>query len=240
MEIRYGKELIICDAGTGIYPLGQTLIKKPIKASILISHYHWDHIIGLPFFAPFYDRSNKFQIIGRMGLKKALNNLFRVPNFPVKLNDLSAQIKFNSKNESKFKIGLIKIESFNVNHPNGAFGYKLIFPNNKVIAYIPDNGPQINNVYLINKINGADLLIHDAQFLPNEHLLKKRFGHSTFNYVLDLARHANVKKIALFHHDLSRTDKQLTLIEKSAQKLGKRIGLKSSIWATREGKVVLL
>lgn len=242
VEIRYNKEIIICDTGTGIYPLGQELLKtrKNIKASILYSHYHWDHILGLPFFAPIYDKKNQFDIFGRKGLKKSLNALLHAPNFPVKLFDFKAGLKFFTKSEGKFKIGQVLVEAFNVNHPNGAFGYKFIFPNKKSIVFISDNGPQKNNFKIISKIHGADILIHDAQYIPEEFMRKKRFGHSTYHHVLDIARYAGIKKIILFHHDPSRTDKQLKIIERFAQKLGSKICLKSMVSAAREEKSIVL
>lgn len=235
LEIRYGSELIICDTGTGIYRLGRELGNKGVNATILYTHYHWDHMIGLPFFAPIYGKKNRFTIIGRKGLKIALNNMLKAPNFPVRLRDLTARIKLVEKAEGKFNIGKIRVEAFDVNHPNGAFGYKFTFPNKKTLVFVSDNGPENNNIKLIDRIYGADLFIHDAQYLPEEYLKRRKFGHSTYNYILDVSRGCNIKNIALFHHDPLRTDEQLRSIEKKARKLGKYIGSGSRIFAAREG-----
>lgn len=242
VTVEYGKDLVICDTGTGIYELGQEMTKKrsPVKAAILYSHYHWDHMIGLPFFAPVYDKKNSLTIIGKKGLRKAINNLLRPPNFPVKLGDMSAKIRLIEKDISKFSIGEIIIEAFEVNHPNGAFGYKFHFPNKKTAVFISDNGPEINNIKLIDRIYGTDLLIHDAQYLPDEYLAKKKFGHSTFNYVLDISRGCKIKKIALFHHDPARTDSQIKKIETMARGLARKIGLSSDIFAAKEKHIIRL
>ncbi len=239
LELRYGNELIICDAGTGLFDLGKSLPSK-IDATILFSHYHWDHIIGLPFFSPIYNKGSKLRIIGRRGLKRALNNLLNAPNFPIGLSDLHAKIRLNEKREEHFMIGHISIETFEVNHPNGAFGYSFILPNGKKMVFISDNSPAKNNLYLINKIVDADILIHDAQYLPKEYLNKKHFGHSPWQYVLDLAIKANIKQVILFHHDPARTDKELKVIEYSARRLAKKIGLKTKVLAAYEGLILTL
>ncbi len=240
LEVRCGNDLIICDCGTGIFELGRYLAKekRPLNATILFSHYHWDHMLGLPFFLPIHQKKNRFTMIGRRGLKRALYNLFKAPNFPVKFSDLSAKVKLIEIPEKKFKIGKILIDAFDVHHPNGAFGFRFTFPNKKSLVFISDNGPEVNYRYLIDKISGADVLIHDAQYLPEEYLRKYKFGHSPFNYILDLARRGNVKKAFLFHHDPSRTDREVALIERTAKGLARRIGLKARIIAAREGMVI--
>lgn len=239
VEIRYDKELIIIDTGTGIYNLGRTVNGK-LDVAILYSHYHWDHMIGLPFFAPVYNKESKLTIIGRTGLKTALNKLFSPPNFPIRLSDFLARLRLIEKREGVFNIGNIKVETFDVNHPNGAFGFSFYFPNGKKVVHISDNGPLSDDSKLISKIKNADILIHDAQYLVSEFLKKKKFGHSTYQYVLDIARRANAKSAILFHHDPSHTDTQIYKIEKAAQKLGRKIGLKSAVCAAKEGVVIKL
>ncbi len=242
LEVRCGKDLIICDCGTGIYNLGRELAreKRALNATILFSHYHWDHMLGLPFFLPIYKKRNRFTMIGRRGLKRSLHNLFKAPNFPVKFSDLPARIKLVEIPAKKFKIGKILIDAFDVNHPNGAFGFKFTFPSKKSAVFISDNGPEMDYRHLIDKISGADVLIHDAQFLPEEYLRRYKFGHSPFNYILDLARRSGVKKAFLFHHDPSRTDKEVALIERTAKGLARRIGMNTKIFAAREGMVIKL
>lgn len=235
VEIRYGDELFILDTGTGIFNLGKELERQKVTATILYSHYHWDHLLGLPFFSPIYNDKNEFTIIGRTGLKEALNNFLKAPNFPVKLSDFGSQIRLQEKEESSFNIGGVEIEAFDVNHPNGAFGYRFTFGANQSVVFISDNSPDKDDTRLINNIMDADILIHDAQYLPEEYIRKRRFGHSSFFYVLDIAKKANVKNVILFHHDPSRTDKQLGIMEKTGQKLGKKIGVVGKILAAREG-----
>ena len=242
LEIRYGDDLIIIDAGTGIYELGLCLSKnkKPLKATILFSHYHWDHMIGLPFFVPLYNKQHFFTIIGRKNLKKALDNLLCAPNFPVNLSDFAARIKLKIIGPGKFRIGKIGIEAFNVNHPNGAFGYKFTFPNGKSLVHISDAGPGAGGRDILTDIYSADYLIHDAQFYPEEYLKRRYFGHSPYHYVLDIARHAKIKNIVLFHHDPLRTDKDIKKIETGARWLARKIGLKSNVRAAHEGMIIKL
>jgi ribonuclease BN (tRNA processing enzyme) len=173
-------------------------------------------------------------------LKRALNNLFKAPNFPVRLADLNARISLKEMFAGTFKLGSIVVDAFDVNHPNGAFGLKFTFPGGKSAVFISDNGPEPDNRYLIDKISGADVLIHDAQYLPEEYLHRYKFGHSPFNYILDLARETDVKSAILFHHDPSRTDREVADIEASACRLARRIGLKARIAAAREGMIIEL
>lgn len=243
LEIRCGKELIIIDAGTGIYELGGLLALRQaqgerVRATLLFSHYHWDHVIGLPFFLPIYNSKASFTLIGRKGLKLALNNLLKAPNFPVKLSDFKANIKLKEIRPSKFNIGQIKVEAFEANHPNGAFGYKFTFPSGRTFVHISDNGPMFNDGRLIDKIKGADYLSHDAQYLAEEYASKKQFGHSPYQYVIDIAKQGGVKNVILFHHDPMRTDKGVLKIESSARKLSKKIGLKAKVFAAREGMII--
>jgi len=238
--ISWDKELLIIDTGTGIFELGQELKERKTKGTILYSHYHWDHMIGLPFFAPMYESKNSFDIIGRKGLKKALTNLLSPPNFPVRLRDFKAKLKLKERKDGPFKIGKIVVDAFEVKHPNGAFGYRFYFPNKKSVVFISDNGPSKNDSRLISKIFGADILIHDAQYLPKEFVKRKRFGHSPYHYVLDLARKAFVRDVFLFHHDPSRKDVEIEKIEKEANKLSKRIKLGCRVVSAREGMEITL
>jgi len=240
VEIVWNKKIFIIDTGTGAFELGRKLAGTRVKATVLFTHYHWDHIIGLPFFSPIHDPRSAFELIGMRGLKPALARLLSAPNFPVRLKDLKARIKFREIKEGAFAIEGVLIDAFEVNHPNGAFGYRFFFGNGRSVALISDNGPSQDDSGLIDKICGADILIHDAQYLPREGIKKKRFGHSTYNYVLDLARKACIRKIVLFHHDPSRTDAELEDIEKKARGTAKKIGLDCVVSAAREGTEINL
>lgn len=238
VEIKFGPERIILDAGTGIYDLGREIGKKNIRATLLFSHFHWDHLIGLPFFAPIFNPKNKFLFVGKVGLRKALNNLLMAPNFPVKLGDLTSKIKLREIRGGKFKIGKIATSTLELNHPNGGFGYRFNFPEDRSIVYLTDNGPSTDDTKLIESIYGASILIHDAQFTPDEFIKRKKFGHSTYNYVLDLAKKCNIKTVILFHHDPSHDDRMMQNIESHAIKIGRLIGLKSRVCAARDGMSV--
>ena len=197
-------------------------------------------MLGLYMFTPLYNKRNSFTFIGRPGLKKALSNLLKPPNLPIKLSDFKAQLKFKTIRNKSFKIGKITVDAFDLNHPNGASGYLFNFPNGKKVLLATDNSPTKGNVQLIMKSLGVDLLITDAQFTVKEFLLKKNFGHSTPQHVLEIARIARPKKVALFHHDPSHSDKIIKKIEKEMHLLAKRIGLKSLVFAAKEGMIINL
>ena len=227
VEISYGKTVIICDAGTGIRPLGRAMIKssrgRKIGATILLSHLHLDHVIGLPFFEPLYKKANRFTIINpkrsAAKLKSDLKKLFGPPYFPVSISDVAPALKFGEF-KGPVKTGEITIESFKCNHPDDSYAFKFLTPGKKTVVYVCDNEPSESQDAFIRFMRGADVLIHDAQYTPAQYKDKTGWGHSPYTYALNLAAKAGVKKLVLFHYDPAATDRDLDRISKKIRKSG--------------------
>jgi len=216
---------IILDSGTGIIKLGEELIEESTDdINILLTHNHWDHIQGFPFFKPIYQSGRKIKIFpGQVDSsdKDAILTQMSGSNFPVKYDQLPASISLDKEATASkgFTIGNFDVQTQALNHPDGGTAY-LISQAGKKVAYVTDN-----ELFPPGKINtsikewetfidGADLLIHDGQFVDTELPEKLGWGHSTTTQVLKLAKSANVKAVALISHDPFRTDEQLEQIEK--------------------------
>jgi phosphoribosyl 1,2-cyclic phosphodiesterase len=223
VEVRCGKELIILDAGSGIRDLGTELLKEmPVKATILFSHVHWDHIQGIPFFQPAYRSGNEFKLYGSkdwdMKLEHTLRYQMQGPSFPITLeqvNTFGAKMEYIDIDAGiVFEVGSsshITVRSVELRHPNRAFGFRIEY-GGKSLVYATDteNLPKPEKS-LIELAYGADLIIHDAQYTSAEYYglngsSKRTWGHSTPRAAADLALIANVKKLALFHHDPYHND----------------------------------
>ena len=226
VEARCGDELIIIDAGTGIRDLGTELLKEtPIKASILFSHVHWDHIQGIPFFRPVYIPGNEFRLYGNRNwdtkLEYALKWQMQSPNFPVTLNELNevgAHMEYIDIDAGTvFHVGdteQVTIRSAELRHPDKAFGFRIEY-GGKSVVYATDTedipGP---NEQLLELAYGADLFIHDAQYTSDEYYgengdSKRNWGHSTPEAAAKVALAAKVNKLVLFHHDPYHSDAQV-------------------------------
>lgn len=230
VEVQCGKELTIIDAGTGIRNLGTELLKQmPVKASILFSHMHWDHIQGLPFFRPIYKPGNEFKLYGNKNwstkLEYALKSQMQSPNFPVTLEELSA---VGAKMEyididagTVFNIGdsgQIVVRTAELRHPDKAFAFRIEYGGRSLVyATDTENLPKPDE-RLVQLARDADLLIHDAQYTSQEYHgangdSKKDWGHSTPEAAAQVAIAANVKKLVLFHyaphHDDATVDQML-------------------------------
>jgi len=223
LEVRCGDELIIIDAGTGIRDLGTEISKEaPVKASILFSHMHWDHIQGMPFFRPVYVPSNDFKLYGSkdwdMKLEFALKCQMQSPNFPVTLeevNEVGARMEYIDIDAGTvFQIGdtdRITIKSVDLRHPDKTFGFRIEYGGRSLIyATDTENLPEPDE-RLTELASGADLLIHDAQYTYEEYygldgIPKINWGHSTSGAAANAAIAANVKQLVLFHHDPYHND----------------------------------
>jgi phosphoribosyl 1,2-cyclic phosphodiesterase len=239
IEVRLtNDELIILDSGTGIRNLGETLIEKgeSVKAYLLISHPHWDHIQGFPFFKPAFISGNELTIIGgeteKVKLQKMITDQMNKVYFPIQLNELKALIKFRKVSESKFNVFDSVVQTILVNHPTFAVGYRITH-RGKVLVYISDNEPfdrqvaqKIKNVdkaivekYLqstsdpnqriFDFVRNADVLIHDATYTPEEYVDRVGWGHSDYLFTLKVAAEGNVKRLVLFHHDPAHNDDKI-------------------------------
>lgn len=240
IDVNAGKDRIILDAGTGIMLLGEKLKKKKgrMKVAILISHLHWDHIAGLPFFAPLYKKGNSFVVIGPRvqggGFGKALMKAVSPPYFPMSLKKVPARVRF--KNAAKrFKLGKVIITAFKLFHPGGAIGWRLAFPGGKSIVYVSDNEPGRNAAALIKWAMGSDIFIHDAQYTKEDYMRKRGWGHSPYLYPAYLAMRARTKMLILSHHEPLYSDKKLEGILSNVRRVIKKCGFKIRCELAREG-----
>src|SRR5215813_1367779 len=248
-----GGALIILDCGTGIRRLGQHLLEKrqtPISGHILLSHTHWDHIQGIPFFAPFFTPNNTWDVYAPKGvrgsLRNALEGQMQYSYFPVELDELGAQIRYHDLIEGTFQIADVTVRTRYLNHTALTFGYRLEV-DGAAIVYASDHEP--HSRYLADGMGeiagedlrhceflaGADLVIHDAQYTAEEYPQKVGWGHSTVEYAVALCRAANVKRVCLTHHDPSRDDDGLDRIVAKARTDLRGIASSMEVVAAVEG-----
>lgn len=220
LEIRTkSDDIIIVDAGTGIRRLGNALIKEGrYKYNFLITHGHWDHLMGFPFFKPLFLEHPEIRMHRGPFHKKFMEAMFSKvmapPNFPIRYSDLKAKIVYQEANPAKFEIGSVTVVPIQISHPNTGKGYKFI-EDGKSFVFLTDNelgfvhpGGLASPEYLAF-CEGADLLMHDAEYTPQEYNLLIEWGHSSYVDVLEMAFRAGVKKLGLFHLNQERTDEEV-------------------------------
>ena len=244
IEQNNGKDLIL-DSGTGIVELGTRLLETQSPINILLTHNHWDHIQGFPFFKPIYQPNRNITIVaGNVDDKKSQDAILKQMSgsyFPVCYQDLPANITLNTdlSSQKQFTLNGFLVSTAPLNHPGGGTAY-CIKADEKKIAYVTDNElnpPDKLNTSICewsNFIEGADLLIHDAQFIDADLPLKHGWGHSTIDQVAELAIKASIKNVIIISHDPSRTDEQLFAIEKY---LHTQYAQQVKIECGREGRV---
>lgn len=218
------EQLIILDAGTGLRILGDSLVGKPVQGHLLLSHMHWDHIQGFPFFVPAYIPGNQFTLYGThwsdQTLEQIMSGQMRAPYFPVELNQMAADLKFVELKEETFWIDDVKITARKFNHPGGVLGFR-IEQDEQVIIFATDMEYTEHNLDpgLIDFAKDADILIYDAQYTPEELANKTGWGHSTHIAAAHLAKTSNVKNLMLYHHDPSHSDQMLQRMLSEARQI---------------------
>lgn len=216
--------LLVLDCGTGIHDLGRALMasgKKPIRGSILIGHTHWDHIQGLPFFAPLFVPGNEWDIYAPRGigqsLRETLAGQMQYTYFPISLEAMGSKIRYHELVEGVFNIEDIKITTRYLNHPALTLGYRME-SGGATVVYACDHEPfskpaevasrdyNIRDQRHVGFLSGADLVVHDSQYTAEEYPQKIGWGHSTMEYAMDVCRAAGAKRLAFTHHDPLRDD----------------------------------
>jgi phosphoribosyl 1,2-cyclic phosphodiesterase len=235
-------DLLILDAGTGIFALAQTLINKmPIVAHILITHTHWDHIQGLPFFLPFLSANNQVHIYGgmdpvtQMGIERALNVQLQYSYFPISEAQLKAKVHYHTlKPGETIDIGNAKVTPTVLSHPVINFGYRIEDSDGSSLFFTGDYEEPINlykpddprygayqqliesqKQQVRTAINGVDSLIVDSSYTDSEYAKRIGWGHGTFDAAMQLAADTRVKKLFLTHHEPTRSDDELEAIFQS-------------------------
>lgn len=265
IEFDKDKYLII-DAGTGIRNLGTYLLnnkKKPLNINILFTHTHWDHIMGIPFFAPIYEPGSIINMYGPESssdqtLKDIILSQLEHKYFPVSVHEIGANINEVQLSEDTFEILGAKIRTIRLNHPCITLGYRIEY-DNKIITTVYDHEPFDNffmddieakklngkmskekiiklNKKLVDFCSNSNFVIVDSQYTKKEYIeQKKGYGHSYYEYALALGIKSNSKSIILFHHDPSRTDNQLDYIDKILKNYIKENGYNIDVIVAKEG-----
>jgi phosphoribosyl 1,2-cyclic phosphodiesterase len=247
--LRSGRRIVI-DGGTGIRLLGEHLKTKvaTIRLHLLLTHNHWDHLIGLPFFFPIYREDSDIKIDGWplafQALKRVFDDHMGDGFFPVAFEQLKAHISFVNKiARTPQVLDDVEIEALPLNHPQGCLGFRFR-EEGHTLVFITDNELGLDGGYrfpdFVKFAKDADLLIHDAQYLPEEMPAHRGWGHSTYEEAVRLALEAGVKTLLLTHHDPSRTDDQVRKILARARKMAAAAGVKLTIDGAREGEVFSL
>ncbi|MBS0238722.1 MAG: MBL fold metallo-hydrolase [Proteobacteria bacterium] len=249
--------LIVIDGGTGLHALGQEIVKvgKPRNGHLLISHTHWDHIQGIPFFAPFFMADSHWHIFAPKGfgstIEETLAGQMQYAYFPVRLDQMRARITFTELVEGEFEIADVRIRTQYLNHTALTLGFRLE-ADGAALVYASDHEPYAaglagGNEPLTGKdlahaefAKDADLLIHDGQFTADEYDCRIGWGHSPLPYAAAVARTAHVTRLALTHHDPLRTDAELVRLV-GQQRLSEPQGSTvKDIFAAAEGEVIEL
>ena len=219
LEIRSkNDEILIVDAGSGIRRLGNKLLEEQrYEYSLIFTHSHVDHILGFPFFKPIYSEKATINLMGcpttQGDISKLLSKAMSAPFFPVHYDQLMAKINYASDCPLSFRIDSIEIFPINLSHPNLGMGYKFV-EDGKTFVFLTDNelGFRHRNGLSFEDYadfaQGADLLIHDAEYTPEQYNSVKTWGHSHSKDALDLALKAYVKRFGLFHHNQDRSDEE--------------------------------
>jgi len=224
LEVCGGDRRIIFDAGSGIRPMGMDLVEKgPNAVHIFLTHFHWDHIQGFPFFSPLYDPEDSIKVIGPKQKDIDVQNLFAGQMgpiyFPVPFSVVAASMEFDHLNDGSYEVGDYTMDVIRVRHPSFVIGYRIKI-DGYVICFIPDNELD-GDMYevepgfdsrIVDFVGDADLLIHDAMYTEEEYPHRVGWGHSTFEQSLRLAQEGGVKRLLFSHHDPTRTDYQLDAI----------------------------
>ena len=258
VEIRFDETIFICDAGSGIRELGKDLMTRnprPTDLHLLITHTHWDHIQGFPFFIPVYLPTSCIHVYGPKpgddSRSQLLSGQMTSAYFPVAFSDLGARIKPGYLGAAGLAIEGVSVRSFLLDHPGGCYGYqfekdgrKIVYATDHEMKIQPeDDFPDPAHVGSLRRVSSelieiareADLLIMDAQYDDAQYASKRGWGHSSCFSVTDLAVQAKVKALALFHHDPESTDRDVDAKVKSCRQRAAKRGAQMVVFAAREG-----
>lgn len=270
VEVRVGNEVIILDAGSGIRGLGKALMREangqPMNVSMLVTHTHWDHIQGFPFFMPAYNPKVNVRILGYEGavhgLRGALFEQMQSAFFPVGLSQMASRVTFEELEDMHFDLGAAKVRTIFSNHPGVCLGYRLSTPSGDII-YLPDHEAyerhererqKIRNETsqpgieyarsqdekIIEFMRDADVMISDSQYDRVEYPTRLGWGHSCSDDTVDLAMRAGVKQLFLFHHDPDHDDAKIEAMVAEGQARVKENGSSLVVSAAREGAEFML
>lgn len=267
VEVRAAGEIIILDAGTGLRALGNQLRQEfpdqPLHLTLLLTHTHWDHIQGLPFFSPVYYSENRIRILGCEGARHSLQNVLSSQMesqfFPIHLTEVPATVQIEELKEMTFSVGAVQVAAWLANHPGICVGYKLTTPDGS-LAFFPDSEPylsyqrvpqtddaaarsrldlaQTQESRLIEFLRGTEVLIMDAQYDCEEYQSHIGWGHGCADDVVELALKAGIQRLFLFHHDPDHDDAKISAMLEHARKLVAESKGTLEVEAAREGVAI--
>ncbi len=237
------------DLGTGLRFWGETLPHDgTFRGAALVTHLHWDHVQGLPFFVPILREGACMDVYGPaqegVTLEQAFEDFMRPPYFPVRYTDLKGRIRFHDVSDADIAVGDAKVRVRTVPHVGRTNGYRIDI-DGSTVSYIsdhqqPKNGALTVAPEVVELCEGADLLIHDAQYTPEEFSAKVDWGHCTVDYALAVARRAGVKRLVLFHHDPTHGDDFVDQMLESARESAAASGAPDEVLAAHEGLTIAL
>jgi phosphoribosyl 1,2-cyclic phosphodiesterase len=249
---------VVFDAGSGLRVMGESLdLSRKHTIHLMISHPHWDHINGFPFFTPIYIPGNIIHVYGpstfELSIEEVINGQMKYTYFPVRTAELSAEMHFHELKEEEFTVGNFSIKTQLLNHPVTCLGYRVAY-RDMVFIYLGDNEPYYNvykdedpevdafaremNNRLTEFVRGADILVADSQYIPAEYNMKRGWGHSTTHHVVNMALKAGVKHLVFNHHEPLRRDDELDLIVLHYRERVKAHGYSLMVDAAREGETL--
>ena len=266
IQVLGDNEVIILDGGTGLRELGLKLSaeKRPLRIHLLLSHTHWDHIQGFPFFTPIYHPANEIIVYGPRALDKSLEEalMFQMQYtyFPVRGVELAAKMQFREIEEQTWKIGDIEFASKSMNHPIRVLAYRFR-RGDRAAAYTGDNEPYYDvmaekgdpsdpairrrirfieecNQSVVEFFRGLDVLVADAQYTDEEYAQKRGWGHSSVSQVIASAAGAGVRKLVLFHHEPTHPDAAMDRIAKQSRSMARKVSKKMELIVAREGMTI--
>ncbi len=242
VEVTHEGHRLVLDGGTGLQALGRRRLEEPtgLETTLLFSHVHWDHIQGVPFFGPAFRSGDTLRLAGAPGLREALAAQMRAPQFPVPTEAFQAEVDVMEITAGRpLHIGPFEVLPIEMHHPQGVLVYRVAAGGRSMVfATDVEHGEALDDG-LLDLSQGVDLLVHDAQYTRAEYdgregPCRRGWGHSTWEQAVDLGRRSGARRTALFHHDPTRTDRQLAVIESVA---ARRL---PGTFAAREGRVVAL
>lgn len=233
------EDILIFDAGTGIRALGSEIAawpKPPGTIHIFFTHFHWDHLQGLPYFLPLFSPASNLVFHSAHPpemLRAVLAAQMQAPYFPFLFDQLTSHSEFRAIGAAPQRFGSVTVEAFPLHHPQGSVGFRIVAPQ-KTAVFAPDHehGDAATQLGLIAMSQGADVLVYDAQYTPAEYESRRGWGHSTWLEAARVAEQAGVKQLVLFHHDPDRNDQAVRRIEEEAREI------RPSTFAAFEGLVL--
>ncbi len=270
VEVRVGGQVIVLDAGSGIRRLGQSLAAefrdRSLNITLLVSHTHWDHIQGFPFFMPAYSPRVNVRVLGYggavVGLRGALFEQMQSAFFPVGLDQMASHVTFEELQDLEFQVGMVKVRTIFANHPGICLGYRLSTPGGDIV-YLPDHEAyerheverqkatgeasfagleyaRTEDGKMVEFMRNADVVIADSQYDDAEYSARRGWGHSCVDDTVQLAVSAGAKRLFLFHHDPDHRDQKIAEMLARAQARVASTGSPLVVDAAREGVEVAL